>query len=238
MVRFFALLAILLAGGVTPPARASPSTVAGSPRLAIDGAQRLILSAVPPVIEDDEVREHLSTGLTTSFYFQVRHGAARGGARIEIRYELWDEVYHVAAAGIDGAANRQTVGSFAGLVKWWRTLELPLLEGVDAAPRKLRLDLDVVPFSDAERDAAQRWLADSIERAPGRSGTDEVAAGQERSPDTFRRTLGILMSTSIRRRSVATYSWTVGPPAVAETSALAPTTPSPAPGDLPVGVPS
>ncbi|MEM7583544.1 MAG: hypothetical protein AAF560_09215 [Acidobacteriota bacterium] len=181
-----------------------------APRLDVQG-QHLVLTDLPPILGDVEVKEHLTTGLTTSIQFSPRgRGQPVAGARVEIRYDLWDEIFLVAAGGIDGAVARQRLDSFEALEGWWKTLDLPFLDGSQLArpwPESLRINVDVVPFSQAEQDDTQRWFSESIDRR--RSGTDATGRAVEKEPETLSRTFNLLLATSIRRQAVTSFHWSV-----------------------------
>jgi hypothetical protein len=181
---------------------------AEAPRLELDADRRLVLTGLPPILADDGVKEHLSTGLTTSFYFRPG-GKQPGGARVDVRYDPWDEVFHLVAAGHGERLRQADVASFAELVEWWQGLRLALLESDRLErpwPRRLKVTVDVVPFSASEQDDARRWLSESIEQGR-KSGTDEVGRSGDAAADTLSRTFNLLLATSIRRRALASYAW-------------------------------
>ncbi len=76
------------------------------------------------------------------------------------------------------------------------------------AERRTRVVLDVVPFSQAERDDTERWFSEVI-GAAARSGEEET----ERSPDdreeSLGRVLSVMIATSIQRRALTSYQWTL-----------------------------
>ena len=183
---------------------------AEAPRLELDAERRLILTGLPPILADDGVKEHLTTGLTTSFSFRPG-GKLPGGARVDVRYDLWDEVFHVVAASRGDRLQQTRLTSFAALVEWWQGLRLALLDADRLErpwPRRLKVHVDVVPFSASEQDDAQRWLSESIEQGR-RSGTDEVGRSGDAAADTLSRTFNLLLATSIRRRPLASYTWSL-----------------------------
>ncbi len=182
-----------------------------TPRAFLDQERRLVLTGLPPILAEEGVKEHLLTGLTTSIYFRPG-GKLAGGARVDIRYDLWDEVFHVAAAGHGERIQWAKPSSFADLLEWWQGLRLVLsdLDRLEQPwPRRLRVTADVVPFSAAEQDDARRWFSESIEQRR-RSGTGE--AGRSGEAETLSRTFNLLLATSIRRRALASYPWTVTMP--------------------------
>ncbi len=219
------LLALLLAlpevavgdAGVAAPAART------TPRIELDGERRLILTDLPPILAGEGVKEHLTTGLTTSIYFRLgANGKLPGGARVDIRYDLWDEVFQVSAASRGERIERAEPASFEGLLEWWQGLRLVI---ADAArldrprPRRLRVRADVVPFSAAEQDDARRWFSESIEEGR-RSATGKVGRSDDPSTETLSRTFDLLLATSIRRRALASFQWTVDLPAAPETTSL------------------
>ena len=179
------------------------------------------LGSLPTVLGEPAVAEHLTTGLTTTFLFRLttrdRLGERlTGGAQVQVRYELWDEVFHVAAAGIDGRLERLELDSPEALATWWGRLELLVLDGQRADLRgqaTIRLSLEVVPFSSSEQRDAQRWFSESLEKR-GRSSAEEVAESVEDSPEQLSRAINLLLATSIRRRALATFHWTLERPTV------------------------
>ncbi len=188
-----------------------------APRLELDGERRLVLAVLPPILAEDEVKQHLTSGLTTSIYFlpgvRPKRGRrdAAGGARVDVRYDLWDEVFDVTVLGRGERIGRTRHRSFEDLLEWWRGLELVLLDGdrlEEPWPRRLKVSADVVPFSAAEQDDARRWFSESIE-AGRRSGSREVGRSGDESAETLSRTFNLLLATSIRRRALTSFSWVV-----------------------------
>ena len=99
------------------------------PTLTMQAGGELHLSELPAILEDEKVAPELTKGLTTTFLFRVdvldgRSGREAGGGRVEIRYELWDEVFHLSIVGIDGRARREQVDSMEALQAWWSALRL------------------------------------------------------------------------------------------------------------------
>ncbi len=187
------------------------------PRLAAE-PEHWVLTALPPILADDEVEANLTSGLTSSFLIQLtgrdRDGAkVGGGARIQVRYELWDEVFHVATLDVAGRVERRTVASFAELAEWWRSLRLTVLRPPPNLPpgAELRVTIDLVPFSRSEQDDAQRWFSDSLDRS-GRSSAEELEQSADESPGRLTQVFNLLMATSIRRRAATSYRWTLEPP--------------------------
>ena len=101
------------------------------------------------------------------------------------------------------------------LVAWWQNLRLVLVDADrlgSSWPRRLKVTADVVPFSAAEQDDARRWFSERIE-AGRRSGTGEVGRAGDDSTETLSRTFNLLLATSIRRRAMASFRWSLVLPA-------------------------
>lgn len=174
------------------------------PRVFTDDAGRLVVSRLPALLTDAEVERHIDSGLTTSLVFQGGpQGATKAGAaRVDVRFELWDEVYLVTLIDGTGRVERSRHASAADLARWWSEAEIVLVPAA-SGPRtagQARVSLAVVPFSQAELVDTQRWLAESIGRARGGSGRRRSGSDQ---PDA----VAALIATSMQRRAVRTLVW-------------------------------
>ena len=168
-----------------------------------------MLTRLPPILGDDEVRSHLDTGLTTTLAVRVEardaRGKTEGGAVVTIRFDLWDEVFHVGWTGAAGRPYREPFDSFEALESWWRDLRLEVLHAAPA--RKLgqaRVVIDVVPFSAAEARDTQRWFSETLDDAKTSSAEDTTT---EESSDTLGRTFRLMMATSIQRRAIRVFRY-------------------------------
>lgn len=103
------------------------------------------------------VRKQLLSGLTTTFVVAARQRDRLTGARIEIRYDLWDEVWHVRKTEFDRREDLQKLTSMEALEKWWRTPVRIFSTGDESVP--LQVDLTVLPFSASEEEDARQWIA-------------------------------------------------------------------------------
>ena len=190
----------------------APAAATGEVRLDLEPERGMVLSRLPPILVDEEVHRHLTTGLTTTLLFRLepQPRAAPAGARVEVRYELWDEVFHVTVLTADGRSERMILPGFEELDRWWRRAGLTVLgpESVGGVGGTVRLVLDVIPFSQAERDDTERWFSETIGAAAG--GDAEEA---NRSPDdreeSLARVLSVMIATSIQRRALTSYEWTL-----------------------------
>ncbi len=203
---------------ILPLALVCALELGAAPRIEVGSQDHLILTALPGILSEEKVRPHLTTGLTTTFAFRVTvvtgGGKLLGGGRVEIRYEPWDEIYHVAVLGIDGRSQRHTVASFGELIEWWKTLRLRVVDARHAdlsGASEARIAVAVVPFSQAEGDDTRRWFSESLDRA-SRSSTEEIARSAEDGPEPLRRALNLLIATSIRHRALLSYRWNVALP--------------------------
>jgi hypothetical protein len=206
--------ALLVAWLGTAAVEARPSVEPPPPPTVELQERTLLVSALPGVLARSEVKSHLTTGLTTTFLVAVsavdREGhRAKGGGRIDVRYEPWDEVFLVSVSGVDGKARKETLPSFERLAAWWKGVRLAVVS-TDAlgagSSWAVSIHLSVLPFSQSEQREAQRWLAESIGRpvkgdAPG--GRTEPLSGA----------LDALLATSIKRQSLVGYDWSLVYPA-------------------------
>ena len=186
---------------------------AQGPSYAIGRDRTLSVSALPEVLSRPEVRPHLTTGLTTSFVV-VKAAAepgrkVRGAARIDVRWEPWDEVFLTTAVGADGRVRRDTHRSFEALAGWWQSLELPVALALPLGSWEVRVDLSVIPFSRSEQRDAQRWFSS----APGDGAGGAAGESATTSPGESRLNgvVDLLIATSIQRRSIVRYAWPATP---------------------------
>lgn len=156
-----------------------------------------IVAAVLPlaVLHDKSVQKQLGSGLTTTFLVVARQREANriSGARIEVRYDLWDEVWIVRRIEFDGKSERQRIASAEALEKWWRTPLRLLATGADRVA--LQVDLSVLPFSAAEEEDARQWITKS-----GGVGTASGGSGG---------IVDALIGTTISAKPITSYRWNV-----------------------------
>jgi len=172
-----ALLALLLAAA--PPDRPA-LTVAGD---------RVLVALPPSILKQKEVRARLDSALTTTFIVKTKDS----NARIEIRYDLWDEVYRVKRVDAEGRVAQQQIANAAQLEAWWRTpVEIARLAGDRAA---LDLELVVLPFSAADESDARQWLSKS-------GGTRDPSIDSKSVIDA-------LIGTTLSARPIVSYRWSL-----------------------------
>lgn len=195
-----------------------PAGAAEPPTLAFAGGT-LTLARLPPILDDEAVAKHLQTGLTTIFLFNVEcRGKApqKGAIQVALRYDLWDEVYHVQS--VPAPPGEAAAKPTASAREWWRTAALTVapVEGRWlAAPARAKVTLQVLPFSQAEQRDAQDWLLRSFRATgpvpAGRAAEGGVSPASERagSPAPVRDFYGAMLASSIGRRSLISWSWNV-----------------------------
>lgn len=169
-----------------------------------NGALTITLPA--HLLRSKEVKQHLTSGLTTVFVLSATandsNGWSRGGARIEVRFELWEEKYLVTLIDPTGQERKLTFAAEAELARWWS--EQPVLV---VPPRKFgeRVDVEVklkmLPFSSQEQNDTRRWLSRTLSGARAPSG--------EFTPAQSAEILRIIVETSIRRRPLLEYEWSL-----------------------------
>lgn len=174
-------------------------------------ASRLHLRSMPPLVAHPEVSEYLASGLTTSFVVEVtaRDGQgvkAVGGGWIEIRYELWDELYLVRWVDVRNQSQRVSLPTLAKLLDWWRELDLVVAEAAglgSSEPWQVRVRLSVLPFSSDEQRDAQRWFTRSLETKGGEGGSSDLQLAE---------VLNVVIATSIGRESSLAFDWRLSVP--------------------------
>jgi hypothetical protein len=153
----------------------------------------LSVSLPASVLENATVKKHLASGLTTTFLLAARSGNGTiTGARIEVRYDLWDEVWLVRRVEFDGRNDRQRIATREAFERWWHS-PLRLLD-TSPTPLTMQLELSVLPFSAAEEADARQWIAKS-----GGVGTAGGGGG----------IVDALIGTTLSAKPVTTFRWNV-----------------------------
>lgn len=203
------LTAFLLAAPVLAADPPTPRVVAGD--------EWVVLAGLPRVLDDPEIRRQLDSGLTTTFRLRVElrtsSGPVQGGGRVEVRFEPWDEIYELAAIGVDVQPIRGRATSFPELVRLWSGLRLPVLPrrlagSWRSGPPRMRLDLEVIPFSQQEQQETQRWFSESMDEAQGGTAEGAGSVAEDRS-EALADVLDLLLATSIQRRPLFAWRWQV-----------------------------
>jgi hypothetical protein len=180
------------------------------PRAVIAGSQlEVFLPAA--TLDDARLSKLLSSGLTTAIVVGVdektsRGTKIRGNARIEIRDDLWNEVYYVTL--YEGGKRSEQKLAAAKLRDWWSSTPVRLASlPDDAPPPSVRITLQVIPFSAREEAEAQRWLLHSMRdgASPRAASGPQLPAGAVPANGVFDR----FIATSVQRRPVLAWNWTV-----------------------------
>lgn len=190
-----ALVVLALAAITAGAAERLPSAAISS-----DGALTITLPG--DLLRSREVKEQLTSGLTTVFVITVNAGGTKGGARIDVRYALWEEQYVVSVLDPTGQLRRLTFDSEAAFARWWTENALAV-----TPPRRMTRGADVqvklrmLPFSSQEQSDTRRWLSRSISASQDRRGEETAAQSAE--------ILRIIVETSVRRRPLLEREWSV-----------------------------
>jgi hypothetical protein len=151
---------------------------------------RVLVALPDSVLKDRAVSTRIESALTTTFILKARLRGAKSESvtRIEIRYDLWDEVYRVAR--IDPQIRRQQIAK-TQLDAWWHApLDIAHL-ATDRAT--VDIELIVLPFSAAEESDAREWLSKS---------------GGARDPSKNERgVVDALIGTTLSARPIVSYRW-------------------------------
>jgi hypothetical protein len=153
---------------------------------------RVVAAVLPAaLLSDRDVQRQIGSGLTTTFVLAAKQRDAdrRGGARIEIRFDLWDEVWIVRRIEFDGKEDRQRIASRDALEKWWSA---PVRMFVSTTSRvALNVTLSALPFSAAEGEDAREWIS--------KSGGVAAAEG---SP-----LMAALIGTTLSAKPIRSWRW-------------------------------
>ena len=143
------------------------------------------------VLAHATVKKQLESALTTTFLIvgRVRGTSSSVPSRLEIRYDLWDEVYYVRRIGPDGHVETQRVPADQ-ILKWWHS---PLRVATLAGTAVVDVELTVLPFSAEEEDDARQWLS--------KSGGVGAPAGRSSG------VVDALIGTTISAKPLVSFRW-------------------------------
>lgn len=170
--------------------------------LHIDEDDGLFVALPKAELRQDKVRQQLESGLTTTLLIQIdarsisgSRTKIRGAARLDIRYEPWDEVFLVTCFHHDGRIEKLTAIDYDALLSWLN--ENPPKVAI-LLPRNTRwsveVSVNVLPFSQREADRTQRWFAKTLSNP-----------GNERSDPN--RMLDLLAASAIKRKPLVRFFW-------------------------------
>lgn len=198
------LCAIAMAVALAPAFAATP------PAAQLRG-ETLSVTLPGGLLSERDVRKQLQSGLTTTFVVVATLDDERtSGARVDVRFEPWDEVYFVTVRRLGAQPQSQRAASFAQLETWWRETSLPLFTGA-AGVKRVQVAVDVLPFSIEEQEETQRWLTRSLGEArqaspPAPPPTADVPNPRASASGSV---LDLLIGTSIQRRPIFRRRWQV-----------------------------
>jgi hypothetical protein len=213
-----AWLALVLPIGLLGLALPAALRGAEGPFWSVNREGTLLVSGLPDILSRPEVKPHLTTGLTTTFAVRVTASdeigtKVKGAGRVDVRWELWDEVFLTTAMGAAGRPRSESLPSYDRLAAWWRGLEIPAATGLAPGARwQVKVELSVIPFSRSEQRDTQRWFSDSLGQGPrGEGGASSAGQQTVEGGPALGGLLDLLIVTSIKRPNLATYVWTASP---------------------------
>lgn len=163
------------------------------------------------VVEGTEIRAKLQSGLSTTFVIAARGEASPPArrlettARVEVRYDLWDEVFIVTEYRPDRSVARARIASLEALASWWQEHPVVLGGAGGAARFTGELELRVLPFSFTEERDAQGWVSRSLGLSSNTPVTDTGAGGSPVRGGM----LDAMIATSIRAKPISVRRWRV-----------------------------
>jgi hypothetical protein len=187
VVKRIVLAGVWIAASLFAAAEAPPTATIS------EGAVKVVLP--DHVLKRKDVRKQLGSALTTTFLIVARSRQATADAqsRVEIRFDLWDEVYLVRRVERGRNVERRRFSTMAELEQWWRT---PVRVIDVVGPRAtVDLQLTVLPFSAADEGDARDWFRKSGGVGTAQTDVDGV--------------VGAMIGTTIQARPIATYRWTI-----------------------------
>ncbi|MCP4896900.1 MAG: hypothetical protein GY906_07980 [bacterium] len=173
----------------------------------------VVVEGLTSMLDAEEVSSRLTSGLTNTFVIEVavRYGrrvATRGAARVDVRWELWDDEFLVSWIDLTGTINRLTATSLDELVAWWngaRFAVAPAPPRDSKAKPLVTITVGFLPFSNSESNAARSWLSQSMSGSSNDpEGPNEPGGGAEPG-----RVIDLVVATSIVSESIFEKRWTV-----------------------------
>lgn len=166
------------------------------------------------LLEDASVRKKLYSGLTTTFELESRFSQAEKPhyAVLQVRYEIWEEVFVISRVDADGQIGRFRFVDLAQTAAWLAENPLriaPTPDNTGPPAGRLTCRVRLIPFSQSEGRLAEDWFA-KVLRVPDAVTTGQSDASRERALDESSDGGGIfevLMSKSIRRKSIRSVRW-------------------------------
>ncbi|CAM2067388.1 hypothetical protein SCOR_18555 [Sulfidibacter corallicola] len=170
-----------------------------APSLSEGPDRGLVLRLPGALFEHKDVVKQINSGLTAALVVTVTDREGRiGGARIAVRYEPWDEVYHVQVLDMRGTETKRVLATRTEMADFFKKGVLH----VWSAKHRLHRDqpfairIKVLPFSQREQADTQAWLTRTVSgQRPGGVPT----MGME-----------LILERSIKRPTTTQFEWKVG----------------------------
>ena len=167
--------------------------------------------AIPiELLQDAGLQKKLYSGLTTTFEleaeFKPKQRDTKHYALLQVRYEIWEEIFIVRRIEASGKAAQGKFTSLEEAAAWFQEEPLRIAPKQAGNARQLTVRCRVIPFSRGEERIAEDWFANVL-RVPDAVTTGQVDRTTERSLTDSGDGGGIfevLMSKSIRRKSIRT----------------------------------
>ena len=177
---------------------------ASRPKATVTRTGALTITLPATVLESRQAAEQLSSGLTTVYILRAEakdeSGTTKGGARIEVRLDLWEEKYFVTVTEPTGVMRKLTFAAEEGLARWWGENQILVIPARKFGSRvDVAMTLTMLPFSSQEQRETEQWLARTL--SAGRS------QGGEALPAQSAEILRVIVETSSRRRPLLAYRW-------------------------------
>ena len=192
---------LLVLAAVAALGRAQAAAI---PSAIITRAGAVTMKLPATILASAEVRKHITSGLTAAFVVQVSAGEAKGGARVSVRQDLWEEKYLVTTLDATGHEEKYTFPTDEKLAEWWASAALLVMRARPPSA-KMQVRVGVLPFSAREEAATREWLA----RAMTTMGSVKDAPVNKRSDAGAAKILDVIVGTSIQRRPILEYKWTI-----------------------------
>jgi hypothetical protein len=182
---------------------------AAEPRVAFE--KGLLVGTMGPEIVSKDVATKLRSGLTTTFVVNLKGQLTPGredvnaSARVEIRYDLWDEVYVLIHQRPDGSTANDLLRSDEELAAWWTMRPVISILAPAATGFTGDLELRILPFSYREERDARGWVSRALGlQAAGPRTTSSPP--EERAQSSV---IDVLIATSIRAKPLAVHRWRI-----------------------------
>ena len=172
------------------------------PGFLLKGERRLMVTLPSDHLTQPKVARMLRSGLTTTFVFTLKARAMTGrntlaqtAARVDVRYEPWDDVYLIQLWHFDGRREKHALADSQALADFFAAgnVALASLAKHKDTQWTLMVTLKVLPFSEREQKATRDWFSEKLSENTKREDPNKV--------------LDMLLATSIKRRSVISGFW-------------------------------